>query len=392
MGEPDELLHRAKAVSGEPVSFIPTDDRKPPEQGTALCLSGGGYRAMLFHLGALWRLNEAGMLQSLDRLSSVSGGSITSAALARAWGQLGFGRDGVAGSFVEHVVAPVRELAAVTIDEKAVAVGLLTPGSVSDHVAHAYDKHLFGGGTLRDLPADGPQFIFNATNLASGELWRFSRAYMGDWRVGLVHDPALSLAHAVAASSAFPPVLSPCTIDLSGAAWETVEGNDLTGPAFRSQIELTDGGVYDNLGLETAWKRCRTVLVSDAGGQMKPVAHPHDDWVLQSLRVTKVIDNQVRALRKRQVLDGYESNARDGAYWGIRSDIANFPSPGNLPCGSEATLKLAELATRLQALDALDQERLINWGYAVCDAGLRSHLNPELPPPRGFPYGQAGVG
>ena len=47
-----------------------------PGQGIALCLSGGGYRAMLFHLGTLWRLNELGYLPKLDRVSSVSGGSI----------------------------------------------------------------------------------------------------------------------------------------------------------------------------------------------------------------------------------------------------------------------------------------------------------------------------
>jgi NTE family protein len=388
----EQVDEQRRAEILEPVSFIPRDDRQPPQGGTALCLSGGGYRAMLFHVGALWRLNEAGLLQSLDRISSVSGGSIASAALGKAWGQLGFEPGGVAQNFAEHVVAPVRELAARTIDETAVAVGLLTPGTVSDHVAHAYDKHLFRGSTLQDLPADGPQFIFNSTNLASGELWRFSRAYMGDWRVGLIHDPAVSLAQAVAASSAFPPVLSPCTIDLTGATWDTVDGSDLTGPDFRSRIELTDGGVYDNLGLETAWKRCHTVLVSDAGGQMKPVAHPHDDWVLQSLRVTKVIDNQVRDLRKRQVLDGYISKAREGTYWGIRSDIANFPAQDTLPCRSDATHKLAELATRLQALDQLDQERLINWGYAICDAALRSHVNQALQPPTGFPYDGAGVG
>src|SRR6266481_444265 len=44
------------------------------EEGIALCLSGGGYRAMLFHAGVLWRLNEIGILRKLDRISSVSGG------------------------------------------------------------------------------------------------------------------------------------------------------------------------------------------------------------------------------------------------------------------------------------------------------------------------------
>ena len=42
---------------------------------TALCLSGGGYRAMLFHLGTLWRLNDGALLRIRDRISSVSGGS-----------------------------------------------------------------------------------------------------------------------------------------------------------------------------------------------------------------------------------------------------------------------------------------------------------------------------
>ena len=67
-----------------PVRAIPTDTGAEPESGVALCLSGGGYRAMLFHLGVIWRLREAGWLERLDRVSSVSGGSITAAVLALA--------------------------------------------------------------------------------------------------------------------------------------------------------------------------------------------------------------------------------------------------------------------------------------------------------------------
>src|SRR5437016_5593248 len=58
--------------------------------GIGLCLSGGGYRAMMFHAGALWRLNEFGYLPRLDRISSVSGGSITAGVLASRWQQLSF--------------------------------------------------------------------------------------------------------------------------------------------------------------------------------------------------------------------------------------------------------------------------------------------------------------
>ena len=45
-----------------PVSFVPGDESKPIEDGIAVCLSGGGYRAMLFHTGVLWRLLEFGLL------------------------------------------------------------------------------------------------------------------------------------------------------------------------------------------------------------------------------------------------------------------------------------------------------------------------------------------
>src|SRR5204862_6540762 len=51
-------------------------------RGIALCLSGGGYRAALFHLGALRRLNELGVLPRIDTISGVSGGSMLAACLA----------------------------------------------------------------------------------------------------------------------------------------------------------------------------------------------------------------------------------------------------------------------------------------------------------------------
>jgi predicted acylesterase/phospholipase RssA len=81
----------------QPVRFLKTDDRLAhPAPGVALCLSGGGYRAMLFHLGALWRLNDAGLLRGLVRVSSVSGGSITAGVLGLAWKRLQFNDSNIA--------------------------------------------------------------------------------------------------------------------------------------------------------------------------------------------------------------------------------------------------------------------------------------------------------
>ncbi|MCA9421746.1 MAG: patatin-like phospholipase family protein, partial [Nitrospira sp.] len=173
-------------------------DPKGPESGMALCLSGGGYRAMLFHLGVLWCLNEAGYLPKLARISSVSGGSITSGVLGYKWHKLAFDSKGIGQEFNNEVVQPIRRLAGKTIDRGAILGGIFGSGSISDKVAGAYAKHLFNHGTLQDLP-DSPRFVINATNVQSGALWRFMKPYMRDWRVGEVKAPRVELALAVAA-------------------------------------------------------------------------------------------------------------------------------------------------------------------------------------------------
>lgn len=367
----------------EPVETDAPGRRDEPEEGTALALSGGGYRAMLFHLGTLWRLHEAGMLQGLKRISSVSGGSITAGALALAWDRLDF--NPASDTFRRLVVDRVRLLAGTTIDADAILGGILLPGSIADRVARVYREHLFGDATLQDLP-DAPRFVINATNVQSGVLWRFSKPYMGDWKVGRVPNPRVSLAKAVAASSAFPPVLSPLEMELDADDFAPGTGDGLQTEPFTSSVYLTDGGVYDNMGLETVWKRYRTVLVSDAGARMPAEPRPHADWARHSRRVLDIIDNQVRSLRKRMVIAAFKEG-RPGAYWSIATDYDGFPGRASiLPVDAARARQLAEVPTRLKAMPAGLQERLINWGYAATDAALRSHVDPRLPPPRGLPY------
>lgn len=370
-----------------------------PRPGTGLCLSGGGYRAMLFHAGVVWRLNELGVLHGLDRISSVSGGSITAGMLGLRWRHLRWENvDGrkVATNLADEVIVPIQRLARHSVDGWSIGGGVVLPGvSISDLVERAYGKYLFGDATLQDLPADGegPRFVINATNVQSGVLWRFSRPYMADYRVGIVHKPTISLALAVTASSAFPPVLSPARMELPPGLVQKGEKQteDLHEEPYTTDIFLSDGGVYDNLGLETVWKKYDTVLVSDGGGQMAPEAQPHVDWARHGLRVNTIIDNQVRSLRKRQVVGSLEAGDRKGAYWRMRSDIAKFPAAGTLPCPHGRTMQLAELGTRLKAMDRVTQERLINWGYAVSDAGVRGWLHKDLPAPKGFPFPESAV-
>src|SRR5213076_7697 len=99
--------------SASPVRTLPTDLGASARPGIALCLSGGGYRAMLFHLGALWRLNELGLMKKLAKVSSVSGGSITAGQLGVKWSSLNFQGD-VATNFTQLIVDPIRGLANIT--------------------------------------------------------------------------------------------------------------------------------------------------------------------------------------------------------------------------------------------------------------------------------------
>lgn len=374
-----------------PVEYIDTGSKhKGPSPGVALCLSGGGYRAMIFHLGALWRLYEAGRLEAADRISSVSGGSITAGALGLAWDQLSFDPGKVREDFVPMVVDPVRELARKTIDRKAILSGLFWFGTISEKVTKAYREFLFGDKTLQDLP-EKPRFVINATNIQSGALWRFMRPYMRDYKVGEVKNPTITLAQAVAASSAFPPVLSPCRLDLDPSSFTPNSGTKLQRTPFTKRVVLSDGGVYDNLGLETAYKRYETVLVSDAGGQMQAEEKPKSDWAQHSYRVLNVIDNQVRSLRKQQLIDSYISGTRSGTYWGIRTDIDHYELADAMACPHKKTIVLADTPTRLKAMDDDLQQRLVNWGYAVCDAAIRKHWDDSIAPPAGFPYPESGV-
>jgi NTE family protein len=120
--------------------------------GSAFSLSGGGYRAMLFHRGAVWRHNEVGLLYQLGGVSSVFGGSITAGVLAYEWQNLDCDtKSGVAKAF-ERVVPRLRGLAGRTIDTTAGLSGMFLPGSIAERLAGAYRRHLSGKATLRTLP------------------------------------------------------------------------------------------------------------------------------------------------------------------------------------------------------------------------------------------------
>jgi len=354
----------------------------PHGKTVGLALSGGGFRATLFNLGSVWRLNDAGMLPQLDRVTSVSGGSITAAVLGHRWKRLRFGADGVAANFADEIAAPLREFCTLLVDAPAL-VGIINPfGKVSDAVAKKYDRKLFNGAKLADLPNDkadeGPRFILYATNLQTGTNFRFSRPYLADWHLGIYEDDSIPIARAVAASSAFPPVLSPVILKTDPAKWTKGPPNDSLYQKLRKRIVLTDGGVYDNMGLEAIWDRCEVVLVSDAGGPFAITEKQNAFWGSQLPRVRNIMMEQTRALRRRMVMIELTSGRKSGAFWGTKTKIDDFELADAMTKDSARSAALKDIRTRLNPFKDREQGELINWGYALADAALRKHVDPAV--------------
>lgn len=420
----------APGGSQQPAAPPPPPDSLPPpgetaDPGPALCLSGGGFRASLFHLGALIRLNQMGVLSRVRVITSVSGGSITNGALAARWTQLTPDSDGVFTNF--HIVADaVREFCGSDLRTPVLVGTRLNPlnalkllrglGAVTaDALVRPYGG-LMLGKRLADLPgpADGaPRFVFCATSVQTGACWHFHAgpgARMGDFYTGYFDVGGVTLSQAVAASSAFPPGFAGLRLKPGGAPtridpWgrdrrPSPKPGRVAPPGAGEQVLLTDGGVYDNLGVEPVWDLCRTLVVSDAGHPFSARASVSQALFPRLLRVSDISAEQVGAVRKRWMVErirvgGWLDALRDsgvaipqtkgepavraGTLWGIDTLPGAYDEKLGLPPAysrDEQNL-IAAIRTDLNAFDEGEQGVLQNHGYWLANAGIRAYA-PQL--------------
>jgi predicted acylesterase/phospholipase RssA len=222
-----------------------------------LALSGGGFRASLYHLGLVRFLRDAGILPQITHITSVSGGSILAAHLLLNWDRYNGSAnefDAAASEFLSFVRLDVRNRItrrfplAIPLRWLRRLVGrsnrkLTRTGLLEYH----YEKFLYGDVSLFELPAT-PQLHLLATNLSEGCLCSFNRAGIlmvrrqpgTRFRVDHIHVGLATVAMAVTASSAFPGFFPP--LELTGADVGVSVGS------FGRQA-FTDGGVFDNLGV-----------------------------------------------------------------------------------------------------------------------------------------------
>lgn len=247
-----------------------------------LALSGGGSRAIAFHLGCLRALHDRGVLSRVRVISAVSGGSVIAAMYAYTdvpfpgfeQRVLDLLRRGLVGDLVRELLRPRHLVSALgsVVAADGTAVGsdaarlLLTGGarllgrSRDDatrrwrHIQPplsrwatrttafeaALARLLFGETMVTSPRRDGLDIVLNACELRTGSAFRFGSMESRCWRFGRVKDNDVSVAQAVAASAAYPLFLP--AIDRTYVFTDRdVERQE--------RVILTDGGVYDNLGL-----------------------------------------------------------------------------------------------------------------------------------------------
>lgn len=348
---------------------------KSRRSGIGLCLSGGGFRASLFHLGALRRLNELGLLGRLRTISAVSGGSIIAAHLAsRAQWPL----TGRIDDFENSIAKPFRGFASRDIRTKPILKAILPFFTAVETLVATYERHLTQM-KLSELPAQ-PNFVFCATDMSYGCNWIFTRDRIGDYQAGYLAPvpDEWTLARAVAASSCFPPIFNPLDPKIDPAK---LKGGRAPDDAARAtcirNLRLTDGGNYDNMGLEPVWKDHEVVLVSDGGGTFDFAGDR--SWWQRLFRYTAIVDRQAHAVRKRWLISSFIEGVMEGAYWGIGSARESYGVGGGYS-RDFANGVIAEVRTDLDAFSEGEQGVLENHGYLLADAALRRHLRDQIDP------------
>ena len=256
------------------------------ESTIGLALSGGGSRAIAFHLGCLRALHQLGVLDKVKVISTVSGGSVIGALYAlsndpfpefekcvRAVLMRGLAWPTVRTAFLTPegfkalscwaligtiniillaVSGPVRLLSWFVRPERRKGWRLeewYSPvrrfASRTTIFRRAMDDELFKGARMNDLRGDKPLLIINAADLRTGSAFYFSAKESGSWRLHSLADTEMAIAHAVTASAAYPLYLP--------ALDERMPFNRRDGSRRVERVTLTDGGIYDNLGLAPLW-------------------------------------------------------------------------------------------------------------------------------------------
>lgn len=406
-----------------------------------LALSGGGFRASLFHIGVLAKFAELDVLRHVEVLSCVSGGSILGAAYYVGLKKRLEAKPVLTQSdYIEIVQELEREfltgvqrnirtrMAASPWASLKMAV---VPGYTrTTRTGELYERLLYkridqigkrsvdqllvkpAGAPNFNLKDDNwqrsskvPQLVLNATALNSGHNWQFTATWMGEspQAIGKAIDAIprlrrlwyadktvpskwhhIALGAAVGASAAVPGIFEPIVVDKLYP---------------NHTVRLADGGVHDNQGLASLIEQsCKVILVSDASGQMQEEAYPAGDIAGVLSRTNSVLQARVREAQYNELQTRHRSGAIDGMMfihltkdlesdpisWIGAEDEALKKKPTG-PCTSYGVdrviqKELAEVRTDLDSFSDAEAYALMTSGYLMAErAFLVERCAPTIP-------------
>ena len=291
-----------------------------------LALSGGGSRAIAFHLGCMRSLHDRGILDQLQVVSAVSGGSIIAGMYTYSHDSFedfeervkvllrrGLEKDIIRGMLrPKHLLGAIATMIVSSVDTIGANISSLllskADGAMGDNPSVPTDRmrspvrrwvtrtvafenilneKIFYDKSLTSSRRGSFHVVFNATELRTGSAFRFGSKETGCWRFGCLENNEINVARAVAASAAYPVLLP--------ALDETFSFLVRSGATVKERVLLTDGGVFDNLGV-TCLEPGRTeeysynvfhpeyVISCDAGqGQFSKHTYPYW-WVPRMTR------------------------------------------------------------------------------------------------------------
>ena len=378
-----------------------------------ITLSGGGFKALVFHLGVLARLAEENQLEHVTYVSTVSGGSL---AIGLVLAQNNFAWPS-SQDYINILLPKLQEQVTTNGLKQALILRQLRKiftifDTRADDVAVLLEKRWNITISLDQLP-DTPRWMINTTCYETGKNWRFERFRMGDYIFGYTNDTKYPLSHAMAASAAFPGLIGPLVVKTDGLSWfqyhDKEEELDSTNnpqkpnkkaitPEFK-RIHLWDGGVYDNLGLEglhdfrKGWPRLDFLIVSDASGRFTSARYQSEISALLRM-VSGIMKNQIRSLQSRTLMERILDHQDRGCYLRTGNNCEKILREAweeklvNDPNLNEEIIKLcrnslteeeaaycADLPTDIENLSAKDYKLLFQHGFEVANATLYGYNN-----------------
>lgn len=357
------------------------DKNEPP---IVLALSGGGVRAMVFHLGVLRFLAERGLLERITHISTVSGGSLGLGLILQENGL----QWPSSKKFLDDLLPRLREklcdrsLLGDSLRQLLVPTNWRYLFSRANLVAEALRLNWGVSGKLSDLPVV-PEWSINGTTAETGKRFRFKRNNLGDWELGYAAADQYPLAHAMAVSAAFPGGIGPLVINVKEYQWvyrgwgQPEKHSKLRSLPF-SKLHLYDGGVYDNLGLESFFDAGKllpkdphasnvVIITSDASAPLKRGFSfgSLSPWRLK--RVADIMSEQTRALRVRGFVEYIKAGNCRGAYLyiGQSLNIPIFSPPTEDSPKCESSEFASGFPTTLSRLTEVQFDRIFMHGYKL---------------------------